>query len=577
MPVAQSALGARIRTLASVDNLVRAIVVVLFGLMAILPMGFLGFATFRSDSPGLRTAHFALANWRAMLAPDVFRLVGHTITLSLVTTVGAALLGTCLAWLVARTDMPGRRVMETLLVVPILISPLLTALAWVALAGPNAGLLNVVLGSRLLHLAGPLFNIYTFGGMVFILILYFTPFIYLVTLAAFKSVDPDLEHASLVSGAGILTTMRRVVVPVIRPAILSGALMVFVLASEQFPVPVLLGLSAGYPTVQLEVYTAIIEYPTRPPYAATLAVVLTLLTACLLVVYWRLTRGSRRFVTISGKGFRPCLSRLGSPGWAALGFCTLYLILAVALPYAALVVGSLMSYITPDIRLSLLSLRNYQTIFERPDMLLALRNTLMYGLVGGVVVTMLAALVAWLTVHTRSTAARALELLAMAPLTIPSLAMALGLLWTYLYINIGIYGSAWILLIAYATRYTATGLRILSPTMLQLGPELEESARVHGSSRLRTLLRITLPILRPAILSTWILLFVYIILDISITLFLANARTATLAVQLWEQQAGGFTTISYGTAAILATIGLLAIGLSHRFVGTIRYVGHVEQ
>lgn len=563
----------RLRIAASRDNLMTYAIVVILLWLVLLPMGFLLYATFRTDSPGMPGATFTLENWQQITESRSLQIIYNTVKLGLATTLGATLLGVFMAWLVARSDMPGRDVLETVLVLPLLISPLLTALAWIALAGPNAGFINV-LATKYFGIERPIFDIYSLTGMIFVLVLHFAPFIYLVTVAAFKSIDPNLEDASRMSGAGVLTTMRRVVIPVLSPAVFSGALIVLVLASEQFAVPVLLGLGAKYNTVQREVYSSLISFPSNPPYAATLALVLTLLTFVWLLVYQRVTRASRRFVTITGKGFRPRITSLGRWRWAALAFCLVYLALAVVLPYLALFGGSLLLFVNPDISLSSFTFDNYHELFSRGDTTRGIRNTLTYGIVGAVVIVLFSSVITMLTVRSRARSSRLLEFIATAPLTIPSLALAIGILWTYLYIKVGVYGTIWILVIAYTTRYTATAMRILSPAMLQVDPELEESARVHGGTRMRTLFRITLPILRPALISAWVLIFVHVILDVSLTLFLANAQTETLAVQLWKQQAGGFSTLAYAIAILLAAIGLIVIAVGNRIGGSMAHTSH---
>lgn len=538
-----------------------------------VPIGFLLYASFLTQAPGAPAARFTLDNWRLMFDPAQREAIVNTMQIALYVTVFSILIAAILAWLVARTDTPFRAQLSLLFVLPMLLSPLLTTLAWVLLGSPRAGLVNSYF-MQLMHVKNPLFNVFSLGGIVMVMVLYFVPFAYLVLVSVLQGIDPGLEDASRISGAGVLTTLRRITLPVIAPAIISSALLIFALAAEQLAVPVLIGLQARIPTLQYLIYVSMVDSPTKPNEAATAGCLLMGVTVIGLLLSTRILSASRRYVTVSGKASRPKLVQLGPWRWVAFAFGALYLVLAVAVPYGALVLGSLEKYVTPILNTpDLYTLRNYQDLLTNPNVVLAARNTILYGLVGATLTVAVGLWISQLVIRGRSTGInRGIELVAMLPLAVPAISLGLGLLWAWLFFPIGIYGTATILLLAYLTRLSPQGLRSLSASLVQVDPDLELSARVSGASPPRAFATITLPLLRPALLATWTLIFVQVTLEISMTIMLYTPKTTTAAIQIWFAYFGGNTALSYSMAVVMATFSFLVILLGQRFFGLLRHV-----
>ncbi|MCA1647984.1 MAG: iron ABC transporter permease, partial [Chloroflexi bacterium] len=545
---------------------VLAPVLVISLLLVALPLGFLVYASLVSAPPGARTSALTGAHWAQLFNEHGREAILNTLQVSVYVTVCALLIGACLAWLVGRTDMRFGRQFSVLLVTPMLLSPLLTTLAWTVLASPRAGLVNAAFQS-LTGASGPLLNIYSMTGMVLVMVLYFAPFAYLIMLGALQGVDASLEHASRIAGAGMLTTLRRITLPVVTPAILSAGLLIFALACEQLAVPTLLGLQAKIPTLQYEVYLSMVDSPSNPNYAAAAGCFLLLFTVVSVLLYGRMAGVSRRFVTVSGKAWASTPIQLGRWRYAALLVCTLYLVLAVVAPFGALLLGSFLRYVTPAITGDLLTFTNYQRLLANDATEVGLRNTFLLGFAGSTITLIFSAVVSYLTIRSRSLPARVLEFCAMLPLSVPSISLGLGVLWTYVGLPIGIYGTTWILLIAYLTRLSPQGIRSISATLVQIDPELEQSARVHGASRWRSVRDITMQLLRPALLAAWVLLFVQTILEISMTVMLYTPQTTTAALRIWFSYFGGDTLAAYSLAVILAAVSFGMILIGQRFFG----------
>jgi iron(III) transport system permease protein len=546
-------------------------VLALTALLILVPLGFLLYASLLSAAPGARGAHFSTESWARLFEAHGREAIRNTLVLAFWVTVVSLTLGALLAWLVSRTDTPMRRTLGTLLVLPMLLSPLLTALAWTVLASPRAGLINVAF-HHFVPGKTPLFTIFSLGGMVLVMSLYFTPFAYLVMGSAMQGVDTALEDASRVAGAGILTTLRRITLPVVTPALLSAGLLIFALACEQLAVPTLLGLQAKFPTLQYEIYLSMVDSPSNPNYAAAAGCFLLVITVAGLLLYGRMVGVARRFVTVTGKATAARPIQLGPWRWGALGLGVFYLLAAVVLPYAALILGSLLKYVTPELTRELFTLDNYRRLLDTPSVLAALRNTIIFSVGAATITVAFSALLSYLTVRNPHPLSRALEFFALLPLTVPAISLGLGILWAYLFIPIGVYGTAWILILAYLTRFSPQGLRSVSATLVQVDPELELAARVSGASALRALRQITAPLVRQALLAAWILLFVQITTEISMTIMLYTSKTSTAALSVWFAYFGGNSVVAYCLAVILATLSFAVILIGQRFFGLLRHV-----
>jgi iron(III) transport system permease protein len=307
-----------------------------------------------------------------------------------------------------------------------------------------------------------------------------------------------------------------------------------------------------------------VEFPNRPAYAAAASLVLLALALAALGLYGRFTRRQQRFVTVTGKPTPPRLTRLGRWRTPAVIFCAAYVGLAVVVPLLALTLGSLLRFVTPNLSPSLFTLDNYQLMMQRPEASSAFRNTLVYGVVAATAVVLLAAYVSHTMTRRRGRLPVVLALVAMLPASLPSLTLGLGILWAYVRLAPAVYGTVWILLLAYLTRLTPYGVRVLSGSMVQIDPELEHAARLSGSPARLTLRRIVLPLVWPALIAAWTLVFTQVILEVSMTVLLYTAPTTTVAINIWFYNFGGSTVLAYSLSVVLAAVGFAMLLASNR-------------
>jgi iron(III) transport system permease protein len=495
-------------------------------------------------------AYTTLRNYQAIL---------NTIIIASGTALLAVVVGSFLAWAVVRTDMPGRRMVELASIIPFISTPLIGALAWILLASPQTGLINQAW--RFLGPADALLNIYSMWGIIFVEVLYETPLVFLLVAGALRAMNPTLEEASLSAGAGVLRTSVHVTLPLVLPSILAGALLVFILAAEQFAVPAVLGTPAKIRVLTTNIFEAQSVYPARHGLAAALSVTLLAIALGGLWLHKRML-GARSFTTVSGKSAAPRRLELGRLRWPMLGGCLLYLLLAVVLPLAAIFVSSIRTIWTADFRWEQFTLNNYYTVlFAYPAAQRAIVNSLFLAVVGATATILLCAFIAFLSLRTRLPGHKLLDTLSMVPMGFPGIVLAVGLLHAWISPPLVLYGTIWILFVAYMTRYIPVGVRAVSASFAQIHPELEEASLSSGGNWLQTFRHINLPLLKSGIFAGWALLFVAFTRELSASILLYSPRLEVLSVVIYDMyQEGSFRTLSALTALqILIAIAVLVV------------------
>lgn len=570
MAVSEAAVGSsfmrRIRGGALVDPLfyVQIFLILLLGVLILYPAGILINLALRDDSGGLTLKWFvdAYSNPRNLAA------IVNTLIIAVGTAAASMVAGTFLAWAVVRTDMPGRRLIEMASIIPFISTPFIGALAWVLLASPETGLIN-----QLWNFLGgqeALFNIYSLGGIIFVESLYEMPFVFLMVAGALRSMDPTLEEASLSSGAGLWRTTVRVTLPLVLPAILGGALLVFVLAAEQFGVPAVLGTPARIRVLTTVIVETQASYPIRIGLGAALSVTLLAIALAGLWLQRRLL-GSRSYTTIGGKGAHPRRFQLGAFRWVIFGICIAYLMLAVVLPYAAIFLSSIRTIWTADFRWDQWTLENYRWVFfDYPITQRALVNSLILAVIGASVTMLLCALISFFSLRTRLPGRTVLDYLSMIPMGFPGVVLAFGLLHAWIYPPIVLYGTIWILFVAYMTRYIPIGVRSTSATLVQIHPELEESSLSSGANWFQTFKNITLPLLKPGIFAGWILLFIAFSRELSASILLYSPRLEVLSVAIYDLLLGG-------QFRALSALAFLQIGMALAMLALAKWVSGLDR
>lgn len=495
---------------------------------------------------------------KAYSDPQNFGAIKNTLLVAAGTALLSLVFGTFMAWAVVRTNLPLRRTIEAASIVPFISTPFIGALAWILLASPGTGLINQLW--RLLFGPGePLINIYSMWGMILVESLYEMPYVFLIVAGALRSMDPTLEEASFSSGGGLIKTTLKVTLPLVLPAILGGALLVFVMSAEQFGVPAVLGTPARIRVLTTSIWETQSVFPPQYGLGAALCVTLFLITA--IGLYWQhRIVNARSFTTVGGKGARPRRLDLGSMKWVVSGICVLYLLMSVLLPYAIIFLSSIRTLWTEHFHWAQLTIQNYVWIlFKYPITIRALINSIVLAVVGATIGIFFAAVISFLTLRTRVPGRKSLDYLAMLPLAIPGIVLAVGLLKAWINPPLVLYGTIWILLVAYITRYLPYGVRSTSANLVQIHPELEESSLSSGANWLQTFWRVTLPLLKPGIVSGWILLFVSFTRELSASVLLYSPGHEVISVAIYDLWAQGDFRALSALAVIQIAISLVML------------------
>ena len=531
-------------------------VAVIVAWLTLVPLGFLLWQSFMTPTTADVPAEFTFGNYAGVYtSPETLRLFGNSTGYALGSSLLALAMGTALAWLCERTNTPFRPFFYALSVVPMLMPGILFVTAWIMLASPNIGIINLVL-QRAFDTDYVFVNVYTLTGMMWVDGIQHVPVAFLLMSAALRTMDPALEESAMMSGASILQVARRITLTLAWPAAAAAFLILFVRALESFETPALLGLPAGIHVFTSAIWEALHGYPSNIGLGSTYAVLLLALTSG--GIWWqsRLARNAGRYATVTGKGFRPRPMDLGRWRFGAAAFFIVYSLLVIGLPFLVLVWCSLQRfYAVPSWEaLQNVSLASYQRVLEFPSVGVAVWNSILLALGSATAVMLLTAVISWIVLRTRIPGRWLLDNIATMPMVMPGLVLGLSVMICYLTIGGGIYGTIWILLIAYMTRFMPYGMRFNSAAMLKIHKELEESAAMSGASWTTTFWRVVLPLLKPGLMAGWIYIAIVSVRELSSSILLYSPGSEVIAVVLWELwQNGQYTQLSaFGVMLISA-------------------------
>jgi iron(III) transport system permease protein len=520
--------------------------------------------TARPGEPEFLSLSFTLANYaRALGSATFWGATGNTLAFAGAATALSFALGAFLAWVVSRTNTPLGRLIGLMLVARIIIPGILIAIAWILLASPNIGLLNY-LGLQLTGTRN-IFNIYSFGGMVFVHGLDMVPLAYLLLSASFQSMDPRLEEASTMTGAGTLRTLRRIVLPLALPATAAALLLLFITAVETFDVPLLMGGRAGIRVYSTEIFFNTSRTPIDWGLSSTYAMALTVISVLLLMLYFRLVRHAERYQTVTGKDFRPRRLDLGRWRYATCAAALLLTFLITGVPFLMMGYSSLLPSYRPPSAASFaaMSFDNYAVLLADPYTIDPLVNSTLLGVGSATAVVLLVSVIAYFVHKTRIPGRRLLDFLGFAPIAIPSVVLGAAFLWFYLLVPIPVIGTLTIIGLAYLTKYMPFALRFVSGSMLQIHGELEEAAEICGVPWWRNFLKIYLPLLKPGMLAAWFWVMVHAYRELTIAIMLARSHNRTAAVlvyDIWER--GALTRLS-AFGVLMFAILMVLVGIAH--------------
>jgi iron(III) transport system permease protein len=456
----------------------------------------------------------------------------------------ALLFGFMTAWILTRTDVPFKRTLDQLITVPYYVTPLLGALAWSFLGAPESGFINQLW--RKLGGSGALIDITSPMGIAWVMALFEGSVAYVMISAVMQSMDPSLEEASQVSGAGRWRTMRRITLPLVAPGVLGAAIFVFAEMLGSFSAALVLGTPARFYVITTAIYQLVTQYPPRMQVAAAMGVSLFAVMFGMLLLYrWIVSR--RSYVTISGKAFRPRPMDVGKLRWVLFGACALYVLLSAILPVAALVFASVQRLAVAFPAAANFTLDNFRQALSINAVRSAMFNSLLLGAVAATIGVVITGLLSWVILRTRLPGRGALEYIAMFPQAVPRIVFAFGMMWAWLVFPIPIYGTFWVLLIAYLTVFLPLGVRTISAVVMQLDKSLDECGQVCGAGWAYRMRTITAPLLRPGLLAAWLLIFVASVRELGASILLMGPESKVMTPAIVE---AWFSTSSELTAAM---------------------------
>ena len=531
-----------------------------------LPLGWLAWMSVSSEG-GATLAHYA----DALTDPALRKALWNTVVLAVWVGLASITVGAPLAWLTARTDLPGKGLIRALVLASFVTPPFLGAFAWEMLAGPNAGLLNRV-WRDVTGAAGPLVDIYGMPGLIFVVSIYTFPYAYIMIANTLALVGSDLEEAASILGAGRFAVARTVTLPLVLPAVMSGFILAVLQALALFGSPAILALPAGFHTITTQVWS-FFHFPPKVELAAAISIPLLLATALLLSVQKRLL-GRRGYASVAGKGNEQRPIALGAWRYPALAGCLVVMACAIFLPYAVLARAAFSRAWAQPFGWDNVTLANFSfTFFEYTATRAAIANTLELGLMTASVGAVLVAVLSYITQRRLVPGHQIVSFLALAPVVIPGVVLAVALFIAYTRPPLVLYGTLALLFVAYLTKEMPVGYAQSDATFRGIPPELEDAGRILGAGRLRILRDVTAPLAKSGVIAAWCFIFIGVIRELSASIILFTPNTKVMSVVIFdlkeEGQLGAIAVLGLVMLAMtFVTVAIVQRLLGRDFLGT---------
>src|SRR5918998_2497629 len=538
------------RTRLRLEHFVMGAAVVSLIILVVLPLLSLLLGSVRGEH-GLSLEHFS-----DVLSGRLYmQALKNSLILGAWTGLFSLIFGGALPWAVARTDVPGKALLQVTASLSYLSPPFLTAIAFVYLFSPNAGLINVLMRD-VAGLPWLTFNVFSMTGLVLVTVLHTFPYVYLLASSALQSVDASYEEAAQILGAGKLRTALAITGPLVAPAILSGTLLAFVNAIALFGSQAIIGLPGRIVTLPTRIY-ALFDYPPEYGLASAMSLLFVIITVVALYLQ-RAFLARRSYVTLAGKGARPQVMELGIWRWVLFGFVVVTFVVAILAPYLTLIAVSFSKSWGLDFWKGLTFAHYKFILFDYNVTQRAILNSLMLATIAATLAVLLGAVIGWIDLRTLIPGRKLLDYAALIPLGLPGIVVAVALIQFWLAMPLALYGTLAILLLAYVGRYIPLGVRAANASLRQIDPSLEESARILGASWGFTMREVTLPLIRPGLFAGWLLVFVPAIQELSASILLFSSESITLAVAVYNLYETGYIE----PVAALAIINMIIIGVA---------------
>ncbi len=545
--------------------------VTLVAWLTLIPLGFLIYQSVMTPQVANAPQRFTWNNFiTAYSSAETFSLFLTSVQFAAGTAVFALTLGTLLAWMNERTNTPFKSLFYALSIIPLVIPGILFVVSWIMLASPKIGLINLVLRG-LFDTDYTFVDVYSLPGMIIVDGLHYAPIAFLLMTAAFRSMDPSLEESAMMSGASTWQIASRITLRLAWPAVAASFLILFIRSIESFEVPALLGLPVGIEVFTSSIYEAIHRYPSDIGLASAYAITLLVITSGGIWFQARIASQGNKYSTVTGKGFRPRVIDIGPWRYVMGGIFLIYASFAIILPFFILVWSSLQRYYSVPSWAALknVSLRAYSSILSYPNVTGAVWNSIVLSIGTATFVMVLTAIICWIVLRTKIPGRWVLDNMASLPMVMPGLVLGLSIMVCYLTVGGGIYGTLWILFIAYVTRFLPYGMRYNTTSMVQIHKELEESASMSGAGWGQAFWTIVLPLLKPGLVAGWIYIVVVSIRELSSSILLYSPGSEVVSVIVWELwQNGQYVELSaFGVMLIsfLFVFTLLAQAAGRRY------------
>ena len=536
--------------------------------LAGVPLVMLLYGSIRSAPIGEPGATYTIQNYiKAYFDKEFYLLLLNSVYYALGTCTLTFIIGTFLAWVSERTNTPLKKLFVVMSLIPFIIPGILSTISWILLLSPKIGLINIVV-KEVLGLESAPFNVYSMWGMIWAEAIHLYPLVFLLMSASFRNMDTSLEEAALTAGSSTWQTFCRVTLPLMRPAMFSVLLINFVRGIEAFEVPALIGVPAKISVFTTKIFLAIHQFPSDFGLAGAYAVTLLAISTVGVLIYGRITRREERFATVTGKGYRPRVIDLGAWKYVTLGISFLIFFLAVILPVFVLLWSSFIPYYgVPSYELmAKMTWANYQYIINYPLALTAFKNSFYLSVGSATLVMLLTSIISWITVKTKLPGRALLDNMTFIPIAMPGIVLGVSLIWVYLTLPIPIYGTIWVLLLAYITKFMPYGIRAASASMIQINKELEEASLTAGGTWFQTFRKVILPLLMPGFTAGWIYISIIALRELSTSILLYSYNSTVLSIMAFDRWEGGQYTYVCALGVLMVLL-LITMAFTARRLG----------
>jgi iron(III) transport system permease protein len=536
--------------------------------LVIYPVAMLLLGALTNTNPvvdGFGVFDLSVANFTAVLGnPNVHLALANSMIACGGGTALAVVIGLTFSWIVVRTNTPCKGLIAATSIIPLFVPPLVGAVAWAILASPKTGLLNTFLASMGI---GWRFNVYSMSGLIVIFGIYYAPYVYMFTASALRNMDPALEEAAEISGASAFSTLFTVTFPLIAPAIISGMLLSFIVMLGIYGIPAVLGTPGDVPVLTTYIFKLTAWTPPLYSTAAAVAIILMVVTGLLVWLQHKVI-SRRAYTTVAGKAFRPAVINLGPWRYFTLALAVVYLFIVVILPTLALIVAAFRKFMFIRNIPSLFDMKQYsfihfERLFDNPLAIRSIYNTMEVGLITALIGGVLAFAIGYTINRTRLPGRGAIDVISTLPVAIPGLVVGVAYLWAWIGLPGGLYGTIWILALAFIARFMPDTIKALSTSLMQIHRELEEAAWICGKGLLGTIRTIVLPLARPGVIAAMTLLFILAIRELGSSLFLYTSKTMVMAVLLLDYYEGGNIGITAAFSLVQTALLGVLIGIAH--------------